>query len=109
MKKALSLILALVLCLSLVACGGSNASAEKAIVGEWVCTEEALKIQFNEDKTGILTDDGYENEITWKYDAELECYVFTYGVALTIKLETVDGIEQFDCDGYTFVRAESEK
>ena len=66
MKKALSLIVALVLCLSLVACGGSNASAEKAIVGEWVCTEEALKIQFNEDKTGILTDDGNENEITWQ-------------------------------------------
>ena len=108
MKKVLSLILVLVLCLSIVACGNSKTKAEKAIVGTWVCEEEEeLKIVFNEDKTGILTDDGQEHDITWKYDAELECYIFTYGVALAIKLETVDGIDQFDCDGYTFIRVDS--
>lgn len=36
MKKVLSLILSLVMCLSLCACGGSTDSIEKALQGKWI-------------------------------------------------------------------------
>ena len=88
MKKAISLLLALVLCLSLCACGGGNSEdadlneTAKAlpIIGTWEClgdqkvvingdTAAGTQLIIREDKTGIITSGEQSVALTWNYDA----------------------------------------
>ena len=82
MKKTIALLLALVLCLSLVACGGGNeipntteapTEAEKTdlkIIGTWI-TDPSYNdyvLVINNDNTGSLSVDGGTESLTWAYD-----------------------------------------
>ena len=75
MKKTLSLLLALVMCLSVCACGGEKdpvAEKEEMIVGEWLF-DNGYTIIFNADHSGKMLA-AEEYEIKWSYDEELDYY-----------------------------------
>ncbi len=133
MKKVISLLLALVMCLSLCACGDGNDTLEttpnaenestsrfeenevteepeidKEILGEWyyVKSTAIITLTFNEDGTGVHDQEGTETAFTWKYDEELNCYTIALGAVISATVENIDGIEQLIIgDGYC-VRAE---
>lgn len=101
MKKAISLLLALVLCLSMCACGNSTASnpvtttatnaenpnsasnPQNAIVGEWKTLRGNNSVIFNEDGSGSSGD----LEFAWKYDEELSSYSTNYEITPVITIE----------------------
>ena len=119
MKKALSLLLALLMCLSLCACGSKNKNItpgdngnntttqsdnntpQSAYVGEWKANvlvgnsgngrEYAVAvIQLNADGTGTYS----ENEITWEYSAEQNTINFTVlktNTSGAFQIKTTDG------------------
>ena len=133
MKKAISLLLALVLCLSLCACEGGNDTPEttpnaenettphfeekevteepeigKEILGEWYSVKSTaiITLTFNEDGTGVHNLEGAETAFTWKYDEELNCYTIALGAVISATVENVDGIEQLIIGDSYCVRAE---
>ena len=134
MKKTISLLLALVLCLSLCACGGgndlpetkgyeeSNTSTESKvgkseeteetepsvdILGEWhLVSSTDYALIFNDDGTGVCKFTGGETSFTWKYDEELKCYTVALNNVVSVKPEVVDGIEQFTFGASYCVRPE---
>ena len=123
MKKALSLILALVMCLSLCACGGGKQSnetqatkvpektPETAILGKWVdISDDVNSLQFNEDKTAVMTTHGGDSPLKWRYDTEQACYYIIItdhagnSTEMPFTLEATDRGEQFVFDSRVFVR-----
>ena len=80
MKKALSVVLIFLLCLSMCACGnskvGSNAETVQnkkktvVVVGKWTATNETSRvyIDLNEDHTGEMESEGISFKFTWEYD-----------------------------------------
>ena len=107
MKKALSLILALVVCLSLCACGGGNDSTEttqaptpeKAIVGEWKSLDGAITT-FCEDGTGKAPN-GYD--FSWKYDKDTGWYMMSLnGMTFSTEISTENGIRFFVIEGIEY-------
>ena len=134
MKKAISLLLALVLCLSLCACGGGNDTPETKgnegintptesqvgkseeteetepsvdILGEWhLVSSTDYALIFNDDGTGVRKFNGGETSFTWKYDEELKCYTVALENIVSVKPEVVDGIEQFTFGASYCVRPE---
>ena len=69
MKKIFALLLAVIICLPLVACGGDSVSTEKKIIGTWE-TKNEIQCVINEDKTGTILNKKIEEkvEFTWVYD-----------------------------------------
>ena len=125
MKKAVSLILALVMCLSLCACGGGSVepttekspeitAVEEAILGQWVNKDNPIYgFLFTEDNGGVSTDPDREAPITWFFDAEADAYVIIPEGAgendevPSIRLEVVDDILCFQLGDYTYVNSET--
>ena len=80
MKRILSFILVLSICLSLCACGNgtTNSKTETVqnkkktieVVGNWTATNETSRvyISLNEDYTGEMESEGIAFKFTWKYD-----------------------------------------
>ena len=129
MKKAISLLLALVMCLSLVACGGGNDTPKttpnaendttqnikenealeigKEILGEWYLVQTTdYVLVFDEDGTGVRKFNGTDTAFTWKYDEDFKCYTLALEQIVTAKVEVVDGIEQFAFGASYCVRSE---
>ena len=104
MKKTIALLLALVLCLSLVACGNSN--KKKSIVGKWECAAEDSVIIMNEDKTGSVTNSGNVMEFTWIYDESSHLLVFTLvNSDWTEEGTYMEDADTIYCDGWMYTRA----
>lgn len=61
---------------------------EKIIVGDWVL-ENGYSFSLNKDHTGVMHFDD-EIDVTWKYDADLDCFtvLYTNGKAYNITYET---------------------
>ncbi len=76
MKKALSLLLALVLCLSMCACAGST-DKSSAFVGKWNTEDSKVSLIVNKDKTGELTYYGETVAFSWIYDENSSMMVVT--------------------------------
>ena len=76
MKKTIALILAVVLCLSLCACGGSK-NKTSVFIGKWDGGNGELLLVVNEDKTGELTYEGEVVAFTWIYDENSSMMVVT--------------------------------
>ena len=83
MKKIIAFILALVICLAVVACDSKEepktesetSKAKKDILGEWISfDEEDEYVKFFEDGTGELKDDGMMFDFEWEYDTENKNY-----------------------------------
>lgn len=75
MKKAIFLVLALTLCLSLCACTVEKdpvKEKENLIVGDWLF-DNGYRIIFNADHSGKMLA-AEEYEIKWSYDKELDYY-----------------------------------
>lgn len=97
MKKIIALVLALVLCLGLVACSdsgtlvdnltnpGNSSSAKNKILGEWTNFTYGFSVTFLNNGTGTDNDGG---SYTWKYDQDLKYY--------TIAVQTGKGVSTFD-------------
>lgn len=104
MKKLIALLLAAVMCLSLVACGGgNNASAEKAIVGEWKTLDGGVTT-FNEDGTGTAP---YGGAFSWKYDTETEWYMMSLeGMTFSCEIKNEDGIRFISIEGEKYYHAD---
>lgn len=103
MKKAVSLILALVLCLSLCACGGSN---EKALIGEWEPTDTELSnrtlVFFDSGKGKFVHDEyGWGADFEWKVQDE-KVYILTYdsvNIYGLTQMYTISGTSLIHPDG----------
>lgn len=94
MKKLITILLVASMCLFLVACGG-NASEEKAIVGEWKRLPSEWgehSITFYEGGTGLYGED----ECSWKYDNEKECYVLTFMLDQNFTIEVENDLRYFE-------------
>lgn len=66
MKKAVLLILALLMCLSLCACGGGNNEAEYVGIWKLVNTDKEIYLYIYEDGTGDLyKGSGHFNSFVW--------------------------------------------
>ena len=120
MKKIIAVFLAVVMCLSFVACGnnadkentGNNietnntqlsekkAEAEKAILGSWESNNGYI-ITFNEDNIGYYKQGDNNRELRWKYDDEYKCYLFTLigWSELSFVLENKDGVDYINIPG----------
>ena len=97
MKKTLALVLALVLCLGVCACGNggapvdnqteldNNSNAQNEILGKWTFFDYGFTVTFLENGTGT---DGDGGTFTWKYDEDLKYY--------TIAVQTEEGVSTFD-------------
>ena len=93
MKKVFSVLLILVMCLGLVACGDSlggsnpanNNSSKNEILGEWTFFDYGITVTFLKNGTG---NDGYGGTFTWKYDEDLKYY--------TIAMQSEEGVSTFD-------------
>lgn len=69
MKRTLALFLALMMALSLCACGGGDSTTETLVSTDWKAVLDypnPYSLSFNEDGTGSLSDSsGHVSEITW--------------------------------------------
>ena len=77
MKKLIAILMGIVMCLSLVACGGK--SAEKAFVGEWISDMDVHL---------IVKDDG-------------TCYIVYAELPITFCIEEENDMRFFDAWGVT--------
>ena len=89
MKKTVSLLLVLMLCLSLYACSAANQSAkiDDPIVGEWLF-DNGYTIIFNADHSGKMLA-AEEYNIKWSYDEELDyypCIMRSYDASKTFEI-----------------------
>ncbi len=103
MKKALALLLALMMCLSFAACGNATAESnsankmEELIVGEWQF-EGGNTLVCNNDHTGTFTyASGESYNCRWSYDEDLDFYevmlVFEYsGKMIYVLHQTQDDV-----------------
>ena len=110
MRKLFAILLAVVFCFSIVACGGEtnpNAEKEEMVIGEWK-TLDGHTVTFNEDGTGIAANG---SEMSWKYDAETDCYLLS--MTFSGKIETwkceyknEDGIRSLSIGGSVVYHAD---
>lgn len=104
MKKALSLVLALVMCLSLCACGNGEKSAKKAILGTWGIVGDAESMVFTEDGKATYGSDEYD----WWYDKDTEKYFLSvYGITFSFVIEEDEYGRFFTADGEKFYYEEN--
>ena len=92
MKKTISLLLALVLCLSLCACGNSK----NPIIGEWI-SDQGVTVAFYEDGTCTVGD----VEATWSYDETTELCTIHLELSITFSIEKNNGVRFFTVWGMT--------
>lgn len=113
MKKLIALLLAVVMCLSLVACGGGS-SAEKAILGAWKDADSYDVLVFTED--GKITRDDVTME--WWYDKEADRYSLSFfGMTFTFVIEedengryfTIEDLRYYYVENYDPDAMEAEK
>ena len=113
MKKVISLLLALVMCLSLCACGGNETptEAEKAdlkIIGTWK-TDPSYNdyvMVINDDNTGSLSVNGGTESLTWTYDEATCTLTLTKANSPDTTLIYVEENDTLVSMGPTFMRAE---
>ena len=104
MKKIVSLLLVAVMCLSLAACGGNGASAEKAMIGAWNKEGGYDVCLFSEDGKVARGSEQYE----WWYDKEAERYSLSlYGLTYTFVIEEDENGRFFSVDGIRFYYVEN--
>lgn len=117
MKKTIALILALMLCFGLVACGDTSGETTKDnestpaennssgkldwLYQEWRRTEDGLRLSFRDDNTCILL--GKE----WKYEYKEELGVISIYYSKTLNLNVIEDNGTYKLTGSgTFVTAE---
>ena len=114
MKKALSLILALVMCLSLCACGGDEPNGTKPNQTEPL--EEANQLNLCQDWKSIATgeviyfdEEGYfhiyGDSYPYRYDEASSKVLVDVGVEVSLVVTLVDGIYRIDVEGEEFAPA----
>ena len=113
MKKAVSLILALVLCLSLGACGAGeqnnatqpNQTEEQTgklnLCQEWKSIANGNVIRFDENGNFYINGQTYP----YTYDEEASKILVDVGVEVSLAVSLVDGIYRIDVEGEEFAPA----
>ena len=100
MKKAIVVILAICLSLGMFACNKEENKNE--ILGEWIAVTGGASAVFNPDGTGEVA----SREITWKYDAELECYIIADKINYNATIYEDSGIQFMKLLNAEFCRAD---
>ena len=89
MKKLIAILLAAVMCLSLVACDGGSASAEKALMGQWQSLEDGDIIEFKENGELVWLEQTFE----WDYEKADQKYSMTVmGMTVTFEIVNENGV-----------------
>ena len=113
MKKAISLLLALVMCLSLCACGEGNenggvqtkpseAKVEKLnLVQEWRTISDGQTVEFDADGYFHINGGSYKYE----YDEEASLVKIDAGIQINCPVTLVDGVYRIEVDGMEIVPA----
>lgn len=107
MKRIITAILAFCLCLGMAACNAEKED-KKDIVGEWMAVSINAAAVFNEDGTGELNYGGTTQNVTWKYDADLQSYVVAadqsynaiVGTEYDMEYMTLRGVDFYRMDDY---------
>lgn len=94
MKKLIAILMGIVMCLSLVACGGK--SAEKAFVGEWI-SDMDVHLIVKDDGTCYIDDTEYK----WSYDKNTDMYTVYAELPITFCIEEENDMRFFDAWGVT--------
>ena len=101
MKRVLAFLLAVLLCLPLMGCGGGAAQNDN-ILGKWVMIGEEGYVKFFENGTAEMVD-GVTFDFSWKYDAEAGNYRANIGGRrVTFTIETEEGVTYLSGLGYFF-------
>lgn len=79
MKKWITFLLAVIMCLSLIACDkeSNGASKKPAVVGKWESQDGGYALEIKKNETGILYIDGITVDCTWVYDEATRTLVVT--------------------------------
>jgi len=100
MKRIITALLILALCLGLYACGGPN--PKKEILGEWKLLNGSDVLIFHED--GTLTRD--DETLDWWYDTDGARYCISYyGMTFNFVIKTEDDFRFFTIDGANYYPA----
>ncbi len=102
MKKLISILLVLIMCLSLVACGEKGGA--NSVIGKWRYEKLQVDLVIKSDKTGSMTKGGDTIEFTWKFSSESNLLLLT---STDGEIEEVNYFEDDDtlyADGWTFTR-----
>lgn len=102
MKKLIALTLVIVMCLSLVACGGKN--SKTPVIGTWRYEKAQVDLVIKSDHTGSMTKGDNKIEFTWKFDSKSNLLLLT---ASDGEVEEVTYFEDDDtlyADSWTFTR-----
>lgn len=113
MKKVISLLLALVLCLSLCACSGGAQSSESQpnqteaqtnklnLCQDWKAISDGQVISFDENGNFCINGETYPYE----YEEEGSKILVDVGVQVSLAVSLVDGIYRIDVEGTEFAPA----
>lgn len=113
MKKALSLLLALVLCLSLCACNSDKgdvgaetnpseaANTELNLIQEWKSISDGITLEFDAEGYCHLNGSSYPYE----YDKEADQIIISAGYQFSCPVSLVDGVYRIEVDGVEIVPA----
>lgn len=110
MKKVISLLLVLVLCLSLCACGGEDGESTKPpeaqveklnLVQEWKTISDGQTVEFDADGYFHLNGSSYPYE----YDKEASLVIIDAGIRFNCPVSLVDGVYRIEIDGEEVVPA----
>ena len=109
MKKAVSVILVLVLCLSLCACGRKTTDA---YIGKWETEDEGYykyNMEVKADNTGVLTMAGETENFTWVFDDYTRTLVLTSENGVVRELVYLEVNDSLTSAGVRFVRDDGEE
>lgn len=88
MKKLITIFLAVVICLSLVACGGNSTNGKNAVVGEWK-SANGDTFFFNSDGTGARDDSDFQ----WTYNTESNLFTMHLMLDISFSIQEENGIK----------------
>lgn len=118
MKRIIALILTVLMCFSIVACGKNKKNEEPTlspeeitdlksqVVGDWYDTSSTKsRITFNQNGTGSMDYEGTEQSFSWSYDEEADSlYIKVSDKKFNIDLVKRDGLTYVSLSGTWFFK-----
>ena len=103
MKKIVAVLLAVVMCMALVACGAGKTD----VTGEWKDEAHNSTLVLNEDGTGTIIEENWEAALTWEYDDDSNTFLFTLTENGAMEQGTfMEDSEKIIVDSLVYTRAE---
>ncbi len=106
MKRTIALVLVVVLCLSLAACGGGGSTEPgKELIGTWK-DEKGNTLTFTDNGKGTVPGTaGTTTQVTWRYDSAAKVYVVEQMTQMySLTLTNNNGTYTMVYNGSTYTR-----